>query len=103
MADDLPPRPHEDDAVLLCMPLGTTHIAAGSLKKYCDICNKPITASRASLEAVIAAATEKNVKWWLVCLECAPSVLPKDNEVMPPTPEQLKEVRDELRRLRERE
>ena len=83
------------------MPLGTTRVTAGSLRKLCDICNQPITASRASLNAVINAATEKNVKWWLVCLKCAPDVLPQNPELEPPTPEQMKEIAAELRQRHE--
>jgi hypothetical protein len=94
-------KPDKDDAVLLCLPLGKGPIAAGSLHKQCDICGGPIVASRASLAAVIGEATEKNVKWWLVCLDCAPDVVPKDSEMMPITEAQRAEVEAELRRLRE--
>lgn len=91
-------RPHEDDAVLLCLPLGTGPVTAGSVKRQCDICGGWITASRASMTAVIEAAAEKSVKWWLVCLNCAPDVVPKDSELMPVTEAQRAEVEAELRR-----
>lgn len=94
-------KPHPDDAVLLCLPLGTGPIAAGSLHKQCDICGGPIVASRASLTAVITEAAEKAVKWWLVCLKCAPDVVPKDSEFMPITDGQRAELAAELRRRRE--
>ncbi len=99
-ADPSSLRPQEDDAVLLCMPLTGTAVVAGSLRKLCDMCNQPIAASRASLNAVIDAATKKNVKWWLICLKCAPDCLPQDPELMPPTPDQFKEITAELRRRR---
>ena len=96
-------NPDKDDAVLLCLPLGAGPIAAGSLQKQCDHCGRPIVASRASLAAVISAATEQNVKWWLICLKCAPDVVPKDSEVMPITEGQRAEIVAELRRLKEEE
>jgi hypothetical protein len=95
------PTPDKDDAVLLCIPLGSGPIAAGSLHKQCDICGQAIVASRASLTAVITEAAEHAVKWWLVCLKCAPDVVPKDSKMMPVTEGQKAELRAELRRLRE--
>ena len=94
-------KPDKDDAILICLPLGTGPITAGSLHKQCDFCQGPIVASRASLTAVITEATEKNVKWWLVCLKCAPEVVPKDSEMMPITEAQRAELIAELRRHRE--
>lgn len=87
--------------MLLCMPLGRGSIAAGSLHKQCDICGTAIVASRASLTAVITEAATQGVKWWLVCLNCAPDVVPKDSKMMPVTEGQKAEIRAELRRLRE--
>lgn len=96
------PSPHKDDAVLLCLPLGRgATIAAGSLRKLCDVCTQPIAVSRASLDAVIAAAAETSVKWWLICLDCAPDVVPEDSELQMPTEGQRAEIAAELRRLRE--
>lgn len=87
--------------MLLCLPLGAGHIASGSLHKQCDLCGQPIVASRASLTAVITEAAERAVKWWLVCLKCAPEVVPSDTQIMPVTDAQRAEVLSELRRIEE--
>lgn len=97
------PKPDKDDAVLICIPLGSGSITAGSLYKQCDFCGTAIVASRASLTAVITEAAEHAVKWWLVCLNCAPEVVPEDSKMMPVTEGQKAELRAELRRLREQE
>jgi len=76
----------DDDTVRLVCLTASDHAphVPGSVRKQCYSCGEDVWVSPASME--IAASLE------FVCMECAPFAM-EGVDIMPPTPEQLWEVR----------
>lgn len=92
-----------EEVVVLCMPLGSSPIASGSMQRPCSKCARTVTISRATLIAATEQADKEGTEITLVCLHCAPEHIPKDQELMPITEGQRREVLEELKRLREKD
>ncbi len=85
----------DDDAYLVCLRVGTSDlIVPGSMRKTCSVCSHRVWVSPASWEMC------RKKKLPILCMQCAEERAATDDDarIQAPTPEQLKELRDTLRK-----
>jgi ribosome-binding protein aMBF1 (putative translation factor) len=82
----------DDHVVLMCVPTATlSEPTIGSTRQYCELCGEEVWATPTS----IAYAATSGRRVMFACTECATGLIEMDDraEIMPPSPEQLAEMR----------
>jgi hypothetical protein len=82
-----------EHCVLMCVPIAElAEPTIGSTRQFCELCAEPVWATPAS----IAYAASSGLRVMFACTDCATGLIRMDGdraEIMPPSPQQLDELR----------